>query len=91
MSLEEYLEGEKTRYAVMRAYEIMGEAERHLPDELKKANADVPWTTMAAMPNRIIHGYFGVDDSILFETIEQEPGPLLVRLEELARRYGTAQ
>jgi uncharacterized protein with HEPN domain len=91
MSLEQYLDDEKTRYAVMRGYEIMGEAVRHLPDELKKANADVPWATMAAMRNRIVHGYFGVDDSILFETIEKELKPLLVRLEELARRHGAAR
>jgi uncharacterized protein with HEPN domain len=69
----------------------MGEAVRHLPDELKKANADVPWTTMAAMRNRIVHGYFGIDDSILFETIEVELKPLLARLEALARNHGAAQ
>jgi uncharacterized protein with HEPN domain len=91
MSLEQYLEDEKTRYAVMRGYEIMGEAVRHLPDELKKSNADIPWVTMAAMRNRIVHGYFGVDDSILFETIEKELRPLLVRLEELARNHGATR
>ena len=72
----------------MRGYEIMGEAVRFLPDELKNANADIPWATMAAMRNRIIHGYFGVDDSILFKTIEKELKPLLVRPEELDRVHG---
>jgi uncharacterized protein with HEPN domain len=46
MSLEAYLADEKTRYAVMRGYEIMGEAVRHLPDGLKNTNADIlggPW------------------------------------------------
>jgi uncharacterized protein with HEPN domain len=42
MTLEAYLADEKTRYAVMRAYEIMGEAVRHLPEELKIANPDIP-------------------------------------------------
>jgi uncharacterized protein with HEPN domain len=88
MSLETYLADEKTRYAVMRGYEIMGEAVRHLPAELKAANADIPWNTMAAMRNRIIHGYFGIDDSILFTTIDAELKPLLTRLEALAREQG---
>ena len=88
MSLEAYLDDEKTCYAVMRGYEIMGEAVRHLPDELKAANADIPWTTMAALRNRIVHGYFGIDDSILFTTIDTELRPLLPRLEALARQHG---
>src|SRR5205823_6282432 len=46
MTLEAYLADEKTRYAVMRAYEIMGEAVRHLTEELRIANPDIPWTTM---------------------------------------------
>ena len=88
MSLETYLADEKTRYAVMRGYEIMGEAVRHLPAELKASNSNIPWTTMAAMRNRIIHGYFGIDDAILFTTIDAELKPLLPRLEALAREYG---
>ena len=90
MTLDEYLADEKTRYAVMRGYEILGEAVRHLPDPLKTANPDIPWTTMAAVRNRIVHGYFGVDDSILFATIDEELKPLLARLEALARVHGAA-
>ena len=86
MSLDVYLADEKTRYAVMRGYEVLGEAVRHVPDALKRANPDIPWTSMAAVRNRIVHGYFGIDDTILFVTIEQELKPLLPRLEALARR-----
>ncbi len=70
----------------MRGYEIMGEAVRHLPEALKAANVDVPWATMTAVRNRVVHGYFGIDDSILFTTIEQELKSLLPRLEALARQ-----
>jgi uncharacterized protein with HEPN domain len=45
----------------MRAYEIMGEAVRHLPEELKIANPEIPRTTIAAVRNRIAHAYFGID------------------------------
>jgi uncharacterized protein with HEPN domain len=87
MSLETYLSDEKTRYAVMRGYEIIGEAVRHLPTDLKVANPEIPWTTMAAMRNRIVHGYFGIDDTILFTTIDAELKPLLPLLEALARKH----
>jgi uncharacterized protein with HEPN domain len=51
-------------------------------------NPDIPWSTMAAVRNRIVHGYFGIDDSILFATIDQDLKPLLPRLEALARAQG---
>ncbi|MSP00720.1 MAG: DUF86 domain-containing protein [Acetobacteraceae bacterium] len=90
MTLDAYLADEKTRYAVMRAYEILGEAVRHVPEPLKIANSDIPWRTMAAVRNRIAHGYFGIDDSVLFTAIDQDLKPLLPRLERLAREQGMA-
>ena len=91
MTLDEYLADEKTRYAVMRGYEIMGEAVRHLPEDFKTANPDIPWATMAAVRNRIVHGYFGIDDTILFTTIDEELKALLPRLEALAREHGAGR
>jgi uncharacterized protein with HEPN domain len=91
MTFDAYLEDEKTRYAVMRGYEIIGEAVRHLPDELKAANPDIPWAEMAAMRNRIVHGYFSVDDGILYETIETDLRPLLLQPQVLARKHGAVE
>jgi len=88
MTLDTYLADEKTLYAVMRGYEIIGEAVRHLPDAIKSANPDIPWATMAAVRNRIVHAYFGIDDTILFTTIDAELRPLLARLEALVRDHG---
>jgi len=87
MTLEVYLADERTRYAVMRAYEIMGEAVRHLPEGRKAPNPDIPWATMAAVRNRIAHAYFGIDDTILFTTIAEEVTVLLPRVEALARQH----
>jgi uncharacterized protein with HEPN domain len=87
MSFDAYLADEKTRFAVMRGYEIMGEATKQLPSDLKESNADIPWIQMAAVRNRIAHGYFGLDDLLLFETIETQLKRLLPRLETLAREH----
>jgi uncharacterized protein with HEPN domain len=43
---------------------------------------------MTAVRNRIAHGYFGIDDAILFTTIDEDLKPLLPRLEALARQHG---
>jgi uncharacterized protein with HEPN domain len=88
MTLELYLADEKTRFAVMRGFEIMGEAVRHLPNDLKASNADIPWAIMTAVRNRVVHDYFGIDDTILFATIDIDLKPLLPRLERLLREHG---
>ncbi len=59
MTLDVYLTDEKTRFAVMRGFEIMGEAVRHLPDSVRNDNPDIPWPMMMAIRNRITHGYSG--------------------------------
>jgi len=83
ISLDAYLADEKTRFAVMRGFEIMGEAVRHLPEELKQVHPEIPWAMMTAVRNRLAHGYFGIDDTILFTTIEVDLKPLLGKLERL--------
>jgi uncharacterized protein with HEPN domain len=90
MTLVDYLADEKTRYAVMRGYEILGEAVRHLPDALKSAHGEIPWAVMSAVRNRIVHGYFGIDDTILFTTIDEDLRPLLPRPQALASEFGAA-
>ena len=66
----------------------MGEAVRNLPDDLKQTHPDIPWRMIVAVRNRLAHGYFGVDDTILFTTIDADMRPLLTRLEQLARDEG---
>ena len=90
MTLDAYLADQKTRFAVTRGFEIMGEAVRHIPAAVRDANTDIPWATMAAVRNRVIHGYFGIDDTILFTTIHDELKSPLPRLEALAREHGVA-
>jgi len=83
MTFEQYLSDEKTRFAVMRGYEIMGEAVRHIEPDFQKANNHIPWSKMAAVRNRVVHGYFGIDDATLFSAIDEDLKPLLPQLEKL--------
>jgi uncharacterized protein with HEPN domain len=87
MTLDTYLADRKTRFAVMRGFEMMGEAVRHIPEAIKVADPDIPWAMMAAVRNRVVHGYFGIDDSILFTTIDEDVKPLLPQLIALALKH----
>jgi uncharacterized protein with HEPN domain len=68
MDFEEFLEDEKTCYSVIWALEIIGEAVKKVPAAVRRRNPRVPWKDMAGMRYRLIHGYFGVDNEILWKT-----------------------
>jgi uncharacterized protein with HEPN domain len=58
--------------AVVRNFEIMGEAAKHVPKELQLKEKDIPWKEMAGMRDKISHEYFGVDLDIVWKTIQEQ-------------------
>jgi len=57
---------------VIRQIEIIGEAVRHLSDELRAQNPHIPWQDIAGMRDKLIHGYFGVDIEKVWLTATQD-------------------
>jgi len=57
----------KTVDAVLRNFEVIGEASKQLDDELKLKFPDVPWKEMYYLRNRVSHEYFGVDYEIIWD------------------------
>lgn len=55
--------------AVIRNLEIIGEASKNVSDEIKSKYPDIPWKKMTALRNLLIHEYFGVDESIIWEIV----------------------
>jgi len=70
MSFENFREDDKTASAVIRKFEIIGEATKQIPDEVKQEYSKVPWKEMAGMRDRLIHLYFGVDYNLVWTTIK---------------------
>ena len=68
--------------AVVRRLEVLGEAAAQLPEDCKTRHPGIPWRTIADTRNRLIHGYFNVDISIVWQTISHDIGPLEVELQD---------
>lgn len=66
----------RTSLAVVRSFEIIGEAARHVPASIRRRNPQVPWKDMADMRNLLIHEYFGVDLEVLWRTVQEDLPPL---------------
>jgi uncharacterized protein with HEPN domain len=71
MGLEQFREDDKTMSAVIRKFEIIGEATKHIPEEILKQYPNVPWKEMAGMRDKLIHFYFGVDYQLIWITIKE--------------------
>lgn len=75
MDFKEFLKDDKTISAVIRKFEIVGEATKNITDFIKDKYPEIPWKDMAGMSDRLIHGYFGIDFKIVWDTITKEiPG-----------------
>ena len=69
--------------ATLRNLELIGEAATHIPEDIRDAHPEMPWRTVIAARNRIIHGYLGIDDSLIWHMIESSIPKLLPVLEDL--------
>lgn len=72
ISFEEFEQDKKTFMAVIRALEIIGEAIRYIPDEIKKKYSEVPWHQVIGFRNTVIHEYFGIDKYIVWNTLTED-------------------
>ena len=89
MSREHFASDLKTLYAVEYCFIIVGEALRHVPEEVREAHTDVPWREVAGMRNRIAHDYLYTDGELIWQTVHREFPPLILRLERLIAALDT--
>jgi len=61
LDFDAFVRAMKTHDALIRNLEVLGEATKNLSDEFRAAHTGVPWKSMAAVRDRLIHHYFGVN------------------------------
>ena len=68
---------------VVRHLQILGEALRAVPDDIRQLAPDVPWTKIVGMRHILVHDYFGVDADIVWQVVEEDLPTLRRQLEQL--------
>lgn len=72
LSLEIFLIDETLKRAAVRSLEIIGEASKKIPDDIKLKGDQIPWKNMAGMRDRLIHDYIGVNYIIVWDVVKNK-------------------
>lgn len=83
VTLERFQANREKAYAVVYAIEIIGEAARHIPKNLRDKYPAIAWTKAIGMRDHIAHGYFGIDLEIVWKTIREDLPTLRRELEPM--------
>lgn len=87
MEYDEFTEDPKTVDAVLRNFEVIGEAAKNIPEDVRREYDDVPWSEMAGMRGKLIHGYATIDLQIVWTTIQEEIPALASQIESVRNEF----
>ena len=83
MDKETFFLDHKCQYAVIRCFEVIGEAVKRLSHEVQKTYPDIPWSKMAKMRDLLIHAYNRVDLDEVWDTVQNDIPTLISALERI--------
>lgn len=83
MSFEMFLDDKKTKDAVVRNIEIIGEAARALEPAIKRKHSSIPWNDIIGMRNVIVHVYFGVLPKVVWDIVQTELPKLKIQIQAI--------
>ena len=85
MEFDDFQKDDKAVYAVIRAFEIIGEAARQIPENVRDANPDIPWREITGMRNKLTHEYFGVNTKVVWRTIKEDLPIIIPAIKEMLK------
>jgi uncharacterized protein with HEPN domain len=83
LSFEDFLTDDKTIDAVVRNFEIIGEASLRIDEDFRLENPQIEWKKLRGFRNRIVHDYFGIDYEIVWSILSEDLEELIFQLEQL--------
>ncbi len=83
INYEDFIKDDKTSSAVIRKIEIIGEAVKCLPPDIRQTFSDISWSAIAKMRDKVIHFYHEIDYEIIWETATSDIPALIPKLEKV--------
>lgn len=83
LSFENFINDETLKRAVVRSLEIVGEATKKIPSELKLKWNTIQWKSMAGMRDRLIHDYIGVNYVIVWDVMKNKIPEINIQISDL--------
>ena len=83
LSFSDFMDTSVVQDAVVRQIEILGEAAKHVSESTRARYPDIPWKVMAGMRDKMIHDYFDVDLSLVWETATDDIPLLKSKIEKI--------
>ena len=83
LSFEDFLTDDKTIDAVVRNFEIIGEASLRIDEDFRLENPQIEWKKLRGFRNRIVHDYFGIDYEIVWSILSEDLEELIFQLDQL--------
>lgn len=90
MTFEQFLADRRTYDAVLRNLEIMGEAAKQVPSDVRLRFPEIPWREVARFRDRLAHGYRSLDDEIVWDVVQHRIPDLQVRIRHALTNHGDA-
>ncbi|MDE3089100.1 MAG: DUF86 domain-containing protein [Chloroflexota bacterium] len=88
LSFDEFSADNKTFDAVVLNLQIIGEATKHIPDSVKEKYPDVDWRRIAGLRDVIAHGYFGLNEHILWDLVQNRVPQLQEQVRHILAKEG---
>ena len=87
LTYPEYIADNRTKDAIVRNLEVIGEAATHIPDEVKERYSAIPWKNVIGLRNVVIHHYFGIDYATIWFIVKEQLPVLENQIEEVMQKF----